>query len=113
MTQELVSGDGNRDFKEYVLSRIQSDAGSEMDHIHEVHYLRDRERGVVWEESVAMAPKDSRFVFLSATTPNVKEFAEWIAKKSEIMETIKRGKETNGGAKEAGVQMVLRIFSKS
>ncbi|GKV53698.1 hypothetical protein SLEP1_g60215 [Rubroshorea leprosula] len=23
----------------------------------EVHYMRDRERGVVWEESIVMAPK--------------------------------------------------------
>ena len=32
----------------------------------EVHYMRDRERGVVWEESIVMAPKNSRVVFLSA-----------------------------------------------
>ncbi|XP_024395394.1 DExH-box ATP-dependent RNA helicase DExH9 [Physcomitrium patens] len=46
----------------------------------EVHYMRDRERGVVWEESIAMAPKNARFVFLSATVPNAKEFADWVAK---------------------------------
>ncbi|CAN1186158.1 DExH-box ATP-dependent RNA helicase DExH9 [Linum perenne] len=46
----------------------------------EVHYMRDRERGVVWEESIVMAPKGSRFVFLSATVPNAKEFADWVAK---------------------------------
>ncbi|KAA3478062.1 helicase SKI2W isoform X1 [Gossypium australe] len=46
----------------------------------EVHYMRDRERGVVWEESIVMAPKNSRFVFLSATIPNAKEFADWVAK---------------------------------
>ncbi|OVA01159.1 Helicase [Macleaya cordata] len=46
----------------------------------EVHYMRDRERGVVWEESIVMAPKNSRFVFLSATVPNAKEFADWVAK---------------------------------
>ncbi|KAF0888097.1 hypothetical protein E2562_010805 [Oryza meyeriana var. granulata] len=46
----------------------------------EVHYMRDRERGVVWEESIVMAPKNSRFVFLSATMPNAKEFADWVAK---------------------------------
>jgi ATP-dependent RNA helicase DOB1 len=27
-----------------------------------------------------MAPKNSRFVFLSATVPNAKEFADWVAK---------------------------------
>ncbi|KAK9129473.1 hypothetical protein Sjap_009960 [Stephania japonica] len=46
----------------------------------EVHYMRDRERGVVWEESIIMSPKNSRFVFLSATVPNAKEFADWVAK---------------------------------
>ncbi|KAA8545416.1 hypothetical protein F0562_020200 [Nyssa sinensis] len=46
----------------------------------EVHYMRDRERGVVWEESIVMAPKNCRFVFLSATVPNAKEFADWVGK---------------------------------
>ena len=26
----------------------------------EVHYMRDRERGVVWEESIVFAPKKMR-----------------------------------------------------
>ena len=46
----------------------------------EIHYLRDKERGVVWEESIILAPKTARFAFLSATIPNAREFAEWIAK---------------------------------
>ena len=45
----------------------------------EVHYMRDRERGVVWEESIVFAPKNARLVFLSATLPNALEFAEWVA----------------------------------
>ena len=44
----------------------------------EVHYMRDRERGVVWEESIVFAPSGCKFVFLSATLPNAHEFAEWI-----------------------------------
>ena len=44
----------------------------------EVHYMRDRERGVVWEESIIFAPKDARLVFLSATLPNALEFAQWV-----------------------------------
>ena len=40
---------------------------------------RDKERGVVWEESIIMMSKAARFVFLSATIPNAREFAEWIA----------------------------------
>eukprot|EP00834_Sanchytrium_tribonematis_P001187 NODE_27_length_39007_cov_1.590650.p2 type:complete len:1008 gc:universal NODE_27_length_39007_cov_1.590650:28023-31046(+) len=45
----------------------------------EVHYLRDLERGVVWEESILLAPKSARFVFLSATIPNASQFASWIS----------------------------------
>ena len=45
----------------------------------EIHYLRDKERGVVWEESIILAPKETRFAFLSATLPNARDFAEWIA----------------------------------
>ena len=45
----------------------------------EVHYMRDPDRGVVWEESIIMLPDAVRFVFLSATIPNAREFSEWIA----------------------------------
>ena len=46
----------------------------------EVHYMRDKERGVVWEESIILLPHKVRFVFLSATIPNAREFAAWVAK---------------------------------
>jgi ATP-dependent RNA helicase DOB1 len=45
----------------------------------EIHYMRDKERGVVWEESIILLPHKVRFVFLSATIPNSQEFAGWIA----------------------------------
>ena len=45
----------------------------------EVHYMRDKERGVVWEEVMILLPPSVRYVFLSATIPNALEFAEWIA----------------------------------
>ncbi|RKP19421.1 P-loop containing nucleoside triphosphate hydrolase protein, partial [Rozella allomycis CSF55] len=44
----------------------------------EVHYMRDKERGVVWEETLILLPDQVRYVFLSATIPNAKQFAEWI-----------------------------------
>lgn len=44
----------------------------------EIHYMRDSERGVVWEETIILLPDNVRYVFLSATIPNAKEFAEWI-----------------------------------
>jgi len=46
----------------------------------EIHYMKDPHRGVVWEETLILLPKQSRFVFLSATIPNSSEFAKWIAK---------------------------------
>lgn len=45
----------------------------------EVHYMQDRERGVVWEEVIIQMPKEVRMVFLSATLPNSLQFAEWVA----------------------------------
>ena len=46
----------------------------------EVHYMRDKERGVVWEESIILLPHKVRFLFLSATIPNAQEFVDWVAK---------------------------------
>ena len=62
----------------------------------EIHYLRDKglktsifisnksiksflERGVVWEETIILLPDNVHYVFLSATIPNAKQFAEWIS----------------------------------
>ncbi|KAF9036911.1 antiviral helicase [Hymenopellis radicata] len=44
----------------------------------EIHYMRDKERGVVWEETIILLPHTVRYVFLSATIPNAMQFAEWI-----------------------------------
>ncbi|KAK4101985.1 antiviral helicase [Parathielavia hyrcaniae] len=46
----------------------------------EIHYMRDKTRGVVWEETIILLPDKVRYVFLSATIPNAFQFAEWIAK---------------------------------
>ncbi|CAG8610087.1 2704_t:CDS:10 [Cetraspora pellucida] len=44
----------------------------------EIHYMRDKVRGVVWEETIILLPHNVHLVFLSATIPNALEFAEWI-----------------------------------
>ncbi|VDL60225.1 unnamed protein product [Hymenolepis diminuta] len=44
----------------------------------EIHYMREKERGVVWEESIILLPSRVRQVFLSATIPNARQFAEWV-----------------------------------
>ena len=46
----------------------------------EIHYLRDKTRGVVWEETIILLPDKVHYVFLSATIPNAMQFAEWITK---------------------------------
>eukprot|EP01040_Poterioochromonas_malhamensis_P016419 gene16419-18625_t len=46
----------------------------------EVHYMRDKERGVVWEESIILLPHKVRFVFLSATIPNALAFVDWVSR---------------------------------
>lgn len=46
----------------------------------EVHYMRDKNRGVVWEETIILLPDKVHHVFLSATIPNAMEFAEWVVK---------------------------------
>lgn len=46
----------------------------------EVHYVNDMERGVVWEETIIMLPPHVQVVLLSATVPNVDEFAAWVGR---------------------------------
>ncbi|MFW6378707.1 MAG: DEAD/DEAH box helicase [Nanoarchaeota archaeon] len=44
----------------------------------EIHYINDRQRGTVWEESIIFSPDHVRFLCLSATIPNYDQFASWI-----------------------------------
>ena len=46
----------------------------------EVHYMRDKERGVVWEETIIMLPESVGIIMLSATVPNAMDFAEWVGR---------------------------------
>lgn len=45
----------------------------------EIHYMQDRERGVVWEETIIFLEHSTKMVFLSATLSNSTEFAGWVA----------------------------------
>ncbi|KAM7542833.1 hypothetical protein Aperf_G00000012069 [Anoplocephala perfoliata] len=40
--------------------------------------MREKERGVVWEESIILLPDRVRQVYLSTTIPNAHQFAEWV-----------------------------------
>ncbi len=44
----------------------------------EIHYLGDVERGTVWEESIIFSKDHTRFLCLSATIPNARQFTNWI-----------------------------------
>jgi len=46
----------------------------------EVHYVNNKERGVVWEETIIMLPESVGIIMLSATVPNAMEFAEWVGR---------------------------------
>lgn len=45
----------------------------------EFHYLNDRERGTVWEESVINSPEHVLLVALSATMSNTSDVRDWFA----------------------------------
>lgn len=44
----------------------------------EVHYLSDRNRGSVWEESFILLPESIQLICLSATVSNAEEFGIWL-----------------------------------
>ena len=44
----------------------------------EIHYIDNEERGTVWEESLIFLPPHMKMLALSATIPNIQEFADWI-----------------------------------
>ena len=57
--------------------------------LDEIHYINDIDRGYVWEESIIFSPPNVRFLCLSATIPNSKEFADWIESiKSHQVDTV-------------------------
>lgn len=59
-----------------------------------VHYINDKERGVVWEEVIIMLPKHVGLILLSATIPNTIEFADWVGRTKKkpiyVIETLHR-----------------------
>ncbi len=55
----------------------------------EIHFINDVQRGYVWEESIIFSGKQIRFLCLSATIPNAKEFSDWIsAIKGHTVDTV-------------------------
>jgi superfamily II RNA helicase len=46
--------------------------------LDECHYMNDRQRGTVWEESIIYAPPNVQLVALSATIDNSAQLTDWI-----------------------------------
>jgi superfamily II RNA helicase len=46
--------------------------------LDECHYMNDRQRGTVWEESIIYCPKEIQLVALSATVANSQQLTDWI-----------------------------------
>ncbi|MGE5308578.1 MAG: DEAD/DEAH box helicase, partial [Deltaproteobacteria bacterium] len=65
-------------FRNKVLDEPQSLAGYKWVIFDEIHYLDNPERGTVWEESLIFLPKHMNILGLSATIPNIGQFASWI-----------------------------------
>ncbi|MEB3340375.1 DEAD/DEAH box helicase [Okeania sp.] len=48
--------------------------------LDECHYMNDRQRGTVWEESIIYCPSEIQLLALSATVANSDQLTDWIAK---------------------------------
>ena len=97
--------------------------------------MRDRERGVVWEEVTSpppeiyprytrdapesnrtqvmiLLPHSVRYVFLSATVPNAVQFAEWIAQACHVeMACVPRGNSVRATCNTSYfVEVTLTLF---
>ena len=56
--------------------------------LDECHYMNDRQRGTVWEESIIYCPPEIQLVALSATIANGAELTEWISQVHKTTELI-------------------------
>jgi superfamily II RNA helicase len=54
--------------------------GVEVVVLDECHYMNDRQRGTVWEESIIYCPPDVQLVALSATVANSDQLTDWIGR---------------------------------
>ena len=54
-------------------------AGVEAVVLDECHYMNDRQRGTVWEESIIYCPPEIQLVALSATVANSQQLTNWIS----------------------------------
>lgn len=59
----------------------------------EIHFMDDRERGTVWEESLIFLPSSVRLICLSATVSNVEELGSWLSEiRTQPMEVVRESR---------------------
>jgi len=46
--------------------------------LDECHYMNDRQRGTVWEESIIYCPREIQLIALSATVANSEQLTDWL-----------------------------------
>ncbi|MCS7167676.1 MAG: DEAD/DEAH box helicase [Gemmatales bacterium] len=68
---------------EILLNRLLQPRGFDFSHVSavvmdEFHNFNDPERGIVWELTLALLPKQVRLLLLSATVGNAPEFLNWL-----------------------------------
>lgn len=100
----------------------------------EIHYIDNEQRGTVWEESLIFLPSHIKILCLSATIPNIREFACWIESvqkkpvktvvedkrpvplsilfqcRNEIIETLSDLKKSISPHRQKGFYQVNRLF---
>jgi len=85
-------GDENDTKKEmYIKNNILNDLGCVI--FDEVHYINDKDRGHIWEETLILLKSDVTLVMLSATIDRAEEFANWIGKnKNSVVNLVPTNK---------------------
>lgn len=66
-------------FRNKVLDQPESLSRYDWIIFDEVHYIDNPERGTVWEESLIFLPSHMNVLCLSATIPNIGQFAKWVS----------------------------------
>ena len=73
-----------------IFSNFQMDIENELGCVifDEVHYINDRDRGKIWEETIIKLPKQVSLVMLSATIDKPEIFSKWIEERNDGKEVF-------------------------
>jgi superfamily II RNA helicase len=78
-------GDDHRDFRNMLYGTRIGEVGTSLQHVQavvldECHYMNDRQRGTVWEESIIYCPPEIQLLALSATVENSDQLTDWLVR---------------------------------